>query len=151
MPGSIVWTVDDLTEGEGAVLAAVRLWFRSGTARTMPAIRTALSRAGIPGEALLPLFAMLGVLAADSSRAMRVEAPATVRVASDEMAFLEALGAFQHGEDADGMMLLDNWLPLVALCMVSASARDFGRALAGAGVFLPFRRGAAYRPAMAAE
>ncbi|MGQ9365349.1 hypothetical protein [Azospirillum sp. ST 5-10] len=137
-------TVEAMSEGERALLAAVRLWFRSGTAKAMMPIRLSLAAARIPADALLPLFALLGVFASDfdSGRRLRVERPGADDVNADERHLLEALGAFQHGEDAAGMDMLDRWLPLVALCMASAAARDLGRVLGAAGVFLPCRAAA---------
>lgn len=143
-------TVQDLTDGECAVLMAVRLWFRGGTVRSMGAIRTAFRSAGIPAEALLPLFAFLGVFAANGSRRPGVLSPAALKVSGDETALLEALGALQHGNEDSGLHVLDRWLPLVALCMAAGSAQDFGRLLASAGVFLPYGR-APLRVALAAE
>lgn len=142
--------VQDLTEGECAVLMAVRLWFRGGTVRSMAAIRAAFSGAGIPAEALLPLFAFLGVFAANGSSRPSALNPAALMVNSDEAALLEALGALQHGNEDVGLQVLDRWLPLVALCMAATSAQEFGRVLAAAGVFLPYGR-APLRVALAAE
>ncbi|WP_051341219.1 hypothetical protein [Azospirillum halopraeferens] len=134
-------SLDILSEGERALVSAVRIWFRSGTAKAMVPIRLSLAAARIPPEALLPLFALLGVFAADadSGRRLQVERPGAAALGADEQHLLEALGAFQHGEDAAGMDMLDRWLPLVALCMASAAARDLGRVLTEAGVFLPCR------------
>ncbi len=148
--GGSVMAVRDLTDGECAVLMAVRLWFRGGTVRSMTAIRTAFSSAGIPAEALLPLFAFLGVFAANGSRRLAVLSPAALMVNGDETALLEALGALQHGNEDSGLHVLDRWLPLVGLCMASSAAREFGRALAAAGVFLPYGR-APLRMELAAE
>lgn len=143
-------TVQDLSEGECAVLMAVRLWFRGGTTRSMAAIRAAFRAAGIPSGALLPLFAMLGVFAAEGARRPVVLNPAALMVGGDEAALLEALGALQHGNEDAGMTALDRWLPLVGLCMAAGSAQEFGRILAAAGVFLPYGR-APLRVALAAE
>ncbi|HYG87909.1 MAG TPA: hypothetical protein VD978_16760 [Azospirillum sp.] len=144
-------TVRDLSEGECAVLMAVRLWFRGGTLRSMAAIRAAFRSAGIPADALLPLFAMLGVFATDQARPLTVLSPAALDVGADEAALLEALGALQHGNDDAGLNVLDRWLPLVALCVAATSARELGRLLAGAGVFLPYGRAAAASLPLAAE
>lgn len=143
-------TVHDLTEGEYAVLMAVRLWFRGGTVRSMAAIRAAFRAAGIPDDALLPLFAMLGVFAAEGTRRPSVLGPAMLMVGQDETALLEALGALQHGNEDVALTALDRWLPLVGLCMAAGSAQEFGRILAAAGVFLPYGR-VAQRVALAAE
>lgn len=143
-------TVQDLSEGECAVLMAVRLWFRGGTIRSMAAIRAAFRAAGIPSDALLPLFAMLGVFAAEGARRPAVLSPAALMVGGDEAALLEALGAMQHGNEDVAMTALDRWLPLVGLCMAAGSAQEFGRILAAAGVFLPYGR-APLRVALAAE
>ena len=143
-------TVQDLTEGEVAVLMAVRLWFRGGTVRSMTAIRAAFRGAGVPAEALLPLFAFLGVFAANGVRRPNVLSPAALMVNDDEAVVLEALGALQHGNEDAGLNALDRWLPLVALCMAASSAQEFGRVLASAGVFLPYGR-APLRLALAAE
>ena len=133
-------TVQDLTDGESAVLMAVRLWFRGGTIRAMAAIRAAFGSAGIPADALLPRFALLGGFAAEDTRRPVVHSPGTLLVGADEAALLEALGALQHGNEDVGMNALDGWLPLVGLCMAAASAQEFGRILASAGVFLPYGR-----------
>ena len=143
-------TVQDLSEGECAVLMAVRLWFRGGTIRSMAAIRAAFGAAGIPSDALLPLFAMLGVFAARGARRPVVLSPAALLVGGDEAALLEALGAMQHGNEDVAMTALECWLPLVGLCMATGSAQEFGRILAAAGVFLPYGR-APLRVALAAE
>lgn len=143
-------TVQDLTEGEYAVLMAVRLWFRGGTVRSMAAIRASFRAAGIPADALLPLFAMLGVFAAEGARRPAILGPAMLVVGSDEAALLEALGAMQHGNEDVALGALDGWLPLVGLCMAAGSAQEFGRILAAAGVFLPYGR-VAQRVAVAAE
>ncbi|WP_109121476.1 hypothetical protein [Azospirillum sp. TSO22-1] len=143
-------TVHDLTEGEYAVLMAVRLWFRGGTVRSMAAIRAAFGAAGIPADALLPLFAMLGVFAAEGARRPSVLNPAMLMVGHDEVALLEALGALQHGNEDVALAALDRWLPLVGLCMATGSAQEFGRILAAAGVFLPYGR-VAQRVVLAAE
>ena len=91
-------------------------------------------------SALLPLFALLGVFAAEDTRRPVVHSPGTLLVGADEAALLEALGALQHGNEDVGMNALDGWLPLVGLCMAAASAQEFGRILASAGVFLPYGR-----------
>lgn len=145
-----VWAVSDLMEGERAILGAVRLWFRMGTGRGLPGIRTAIRGIGAPDEVLLPLFALLGVLATDVARRPRVLFPGDPRVSEDEAALLEALGALQHGDEDTAASCFDRWLPLVALCVAMASARETGRILAGAGVFLP-ERSARVIPLMAAE
>ena len=141
MRGLELKNLEILGEGERALVSAVRLWFRSGTAKAMVPIRLSLAAARIPPEALLPLFALLGVFAADrdADRSLDVRRPGTPELSPDERHLLEALGAFQHGEDAAGMDMLDRWLPLVALCMAAAAARDLGRVLSEAGVFLPCR------------
>lgn len=146
----VTMTVQDLTDGEVAVLMAVRLWFRGGTVRSMAGIRAAFRSAGIPAEALLPLFAFLGVFAANGSRRPGVSSPAVLMVTGDEAALLKALGALQHGNEDAGLHALDRWLALVALCMAASSAQEFGRVLAAAGVFLPYGR-APLRVALAAE
>lgn len=144
-------TVRDLSEGEYAVLMAVRLWFRGGTLRSMAAIRAAFRSAGIPSDALLPLFAVLGVFVADHSHPLVVLSPAALDVGADEAALLEALGAVQHGNEDAGLNLFDRWLPVVALCLATASAREFGRLLAGAGVFLSYGRPSVPTMPLAAE
>lgn len=144
------WTVGDLMDGERAVLGAIRVWFRAGTGKGMPAIRATMRRAGAPDEALLPLFAFLGVLASDAAERPRVFGPDCLQVGDDETALLEALGALQHGNDEAAAAAFDRWLPLVALCVAVASAREFGRILASAGVFLP-ERNPRLQPLMAAE
>ena len=144
------WTVSDLMEGERAILGAVRLWFRMGTGRGLPGIRTAIRGVGAPDEVLLPLFALLGVLASDAARRPRILSPGDPAVGEDEAALLEALGAIQHGDEDAAATGFDRWLPLVALCVAMASARETGRILAAAGVFLP-DRAARMVPLMAAE
>lgn len=143
-------TVQDLSDGECAVLMAVRLWFRGGTLRSMAGIRAAFSSSGIPSGALLPLFAFLGLFAAEGARRPSVLPPGALMVNADEVALLEALGALQHGNEDAGMSALDGWLPLVGLCMAATSAQEFGRLLAAAGVFLPYGR-ASLPMALAAE
>lgn len=143
-------TVQDLSEGECAVLMAVRLWFRGGTVRSMGAIRAAFTTAGIPSDALLPLFAMLGAFAAGGGRRLSVLPPSALMVGRDEAALLAALGAMQHGNEDAALDALDRWLPLVGLCMAAGSAQEFGRILAAAGVFLPYGR-VVQRVALAAE
>jgi len=151
MNGMCGATVRDLSEGECAVLMAVRLWFRGGTVRSMAAIRAAFRSAGIPSEALLPLFAFLGVFAAAAARPPRVASPATLDVGEEEAALIEALGAFQHGNGDAGLDILDRWLPLVAQCTAATAVREFGRILGSAGVFLPYGRPASSLLSLAAE
>ncbi len=131
------------------MLMAVRLWFRGGTLRSMAVIHAAFRNAGIPTDALLPLFSALGVFT--TGRPLIVLSPAALELGADETALLEALGALQHGDDDAGLTVLDRWLPLAALCMVTASAQEFGRKLAAAGVFLPYDRVRSASLSLAAE
>lgn len=137
------WTLAGLTDAERALLTAIRRWGRSGSARGMVAVRQSLMQAGVPVDALLPLFTLLGVLAADHSRAVEIRAPGCAEVALDEARLLDALAAAQAGEDDAAMDVLERWLPLVALCIAAAAARDLGASLGRAGQWLPGGRSGA--------
>lgn len=137
------WSLAGVTGAERALLLAIRRWGRGGTARGMIAVRQSLIQAGIPADALLPLFTLLGVLDADHSRALDIRGPGFQDIGMDEARLLDALAAAQAGEDDAAMDVLEHWLPLVALCIAAAAARDLGAALARAGLWLPGGRSGA--------
>lgn len=126
-----------LTAGEGAVLTAARRWFGQGTVAAMDGIRRSLGRVGVPVGALLPLFTLLGLLAADRRHTLVLRPVGHGGLAVDEAVLLDVLAAAQAGEDDVVMDVLSRWLPEVALCAAVAATLDFGRALADSGVRLP--------------
>lgn len=137
------WTLDGLTAAERALLMAVRRWGRGGSARGMMGVRQSLMQAGMPAQALLPFFTLLGVLAADHSRALEIRCPGCMDVGMDEARLLDALAAAQAGEGDAAMDVLERWLPLVALCIAAGAARDLGAFLGRAGIWLPGGRSGA--------
>lgn len=144
------WNLTDLTVSERAILTGVRQWFKSGTAGAMAAMRTGLGVAGVPVNALLPLFALLGTFAVTGAGQPEIRCPACSRVSADEAALLDALASMQAGDMDGATQCLDRWLPLVALCMASDAMRELADILWVAGVRLPRRRPARII-AMAAE
>ncbi len=144
------WTLADLTAAERALLTSFRQWFREGTAGAMVAMRAGFSVAGVPATALLPLFAMLGTFAVSQAGRPEIRCPSCSGIGLDEMALLDALAAMQAGEEDVASQVLDRWLPMVALCMATDSARELVRILDGARIRLPRRRPARLI-AMAAE
>ena len=144
------WTVSDLTSAERALLTGVRQWFRAGTAGAMASMRIGLGVAGVPGTALLPLFALLGTFAVATTSKPEIRCPACSRVSADEAALLDALAAVQGGETEAAAQLFDRWLPLVAACMATDAVRELAGVLDNARIRLPRRRPARLM-AMAAE
>lgn len=134
------WTVMDLTAAERALLTGFRQWFRNGTAGAMAAMRAGFQVAGVPSSALLPLFALLGTFAVARAARPDIRSPASAGISVDEMAILDALAAVQAGEEDVASQILDRWLPLVALCMATDSARELASVLDAACIRLPRRR-----------
>ncbi|WP_207458789.1 hypothetical protein [Azospirillum sp. SYSU D00513] len=135
-----LWTMDDLTGPERALLCAVRQWFRTGTTGAMAAMRARLDGAGIPRTALLPLFAVLGGFAVVGVRRPEIGSPGDTRILRDEAALLDLLAAYQDGDEAEAADTLALWLPPLVCRMASANARQLAGLLGGSGIRMIRRR-----------
>lgn len=136
-------TLAALTPAERALVDAVRHWFRAGGAGTLTTIRLRLERGGTPAAALLPLFALMGVLETGRATPLDLHGPQDGRLSGDEARLLDMLAAIQAEEADIALHLLESWLRPAALGMAACAARDLAATLTDAGLLLPGGRSGA--------
>lgn len=136
-------TLAVLTPAERALVDAVRHWFRSRGGGTLATIRLRLQRGGAPAAALLPLFALMGVLETGRALPLDLHGPQDGRLTGDEARLLDTLAAIQAEEADIALELLETWLHPAALGMAVCAARDLAATLTDAGLFLPGGRSGA--------
>lgn len=134
-----VWTIDELGVGERALVSALRGWKSCERSGGLAMARCALAEAGLPTDIVLSLASALGVLGA-----FCVEGRPDARclncaeIARDEAVLLDAIAAFQKGDEDGAARLIAPWVSSpIARGMVLSSLEDLAVALVLARCRLP--------------
>lgn len=126
------WTLDDLSQGERALLGALRGWKAANRGGGLGVVLHAVKGAGLPLGAVLPLASLLGTLemaARQDGRNLRCVA--CRGVSRDEALLLDAVAAAQWGMDGEAHAILADWFPGSAASAAAAAQKvgDLARAL----------------------
>lgn len=134
------WTLDDLSQGERALLGALRGWKAANRSGGLGVVLHAVKGAGLPLGAVLPLASLLGVLelaARQDGRNLRCVA--CRGVSADEAELLDAVAAAQWGASGEARAILSGWFPGSAASAAAAAEKvgDLARALWEAEAVFP--------------
>jgi hypothetical protein len=124
-------TVTDLSCGERALLAVIRLWFRGdpNTTASLAPIRDQLRRGGIADATLLPLFTFLGVLSQTLCVRPDIHCAECAKIGADEEALLAVFASHQHRNPDAAVTILGRWLNPVTRRQCSEAAADVAACL----------------------
>lgn len=148
------WSLDELIQGERALLGALRGWKTADRSGGLGVVLHAVKGAGLPLNAVLPLASLLGVLdiaARHDGRALRCVACRTV--SRDEALLLDAVAAAQGGDEDHAQAILCSWFPASPAGAAAAAQKlgDLARALGEAAAVFPGGRSQPLPYGLAAE
>lgn len=134
------WMLDDLSQGERALLGALRGWKAANRGGGLGVVLHAVKGAGLPLGAVLPLASLLGTLemaARQDGRNLRCVA--CRGVSRDEALLLDAVAAAQWGMEAEARNILADWFPGSAASAAAAAQKvgELARALGEAEALFP--------------
>lgn len=137
--------VADLRTAEMYVVCAVRLWLANhrGVAGAARDLERGFDMAGVADEGMSGLCRFFDAVAVTASRSLDIRCVRCAHLGADEAVMLQAVSLLQQGFRHSVAMLFADWLPAAALRVALPALADFAAVLAGAGLIVPRRHGAA--------